>query len=357
MEQFMRGIIKAEAAAGAVYREDLPVPQVGDGDLLIRVCAAAICGTDQHIYKWNEWAQARIPVPMVFGHEFSGDIVAVGKNVSKFAVGDRVAAETHIPCGRCYQCRTGNQHNCQDMKIIGVHVPGCFADYALIPQECAWKISDKLSYRQAAMLEPMGVAVHGVYSGTVTMQKVVVLGCGPIGVMAVAAAYCGGASGVMAVDIFDDKLALAKKMGASVTVNTQKENLLDAIAAWTDGRGADVIVDYTGNVGLIEQAFDGLRKGGRFTFAGLPNKKLSLDLTNAVIYREAQMNGVTGRLMYETWYQCEELLKSPLVDFDDVIGGVYDMADYEQAFSALFAGKPGKMLLITPYGRSREAEV
>lgn len=353
--EFMKGIVKAAPEAGAQYREDIPVPTVGEDELLIRVCVTAICGTDLHIYKWNEWAQARVPTPMVFGHEFSGDVVAVGSNVRGFRVGDRVAAETHIPCGGCYQCRTGDQHNCRNMKIIGVHVPGCFADYAVIPQSCAWKVSDAIGYRQAAMLEPMGVAVHGVYSGNITMQKTVVLGCGPIGVMAVAAAHCGGASGVMAVDVFDDKLELAKKLGADVTVNTLQQNLVEEILRWTDGRGADVIVDYTGHVGLIESAFDGLRKGGRFTLAGLPSKKLSLDLTNAVIYREARINGVTGREMYRTWYQCEELLKSASVDFGSVVGGVYDLADYEAAFEALFAGKPGKMLLITPYGRAREA--
>lgn len=356
MQKVMRGIVKAAAEPGAEYREDIPIPQIGDDDLLVHVCVSAICGTDQHIYKWNEWAQARVPVPMVFGHEFSGDVVAVGKNVRGFKPGDRVAAETHIPCQQCYQCKTGDQHNCQDMKIIGVHVPGCFSDYAVIPQACAWKLADSISYRHGAMLEPLGVAVHGVYSGNVTMQNVVILGCGPIGVMAVAAAACGGASGVMAADIFDDKLALAREMGANVTVNTKEQDLVEAIMDWTNGRGADVIIDYTGHIGLIEAAFEGLCKGGRFTFVGLPSKKLTLDLTNAVIYKEAQMNGVTGRLMYKTWYQCESLLQNPRVDFDRVIGGVYDLKDYEKAFEEIFAGKPGKMLLVTEYGREREAE-
>lgn len=357
MSEVMRGIVKAQAAEGASYREDLPIPTVGDNDLLVRVCVAAICGTDQHIFKWNEWAQARVPVPMVFGHEFSGDVVAVGRNVRGFSVGDRVAAETHIPCGHCYQCQTGDMHNCKDMKIIGVHVPGCFADYAVLPQACAWKLADDLSYRHGAMLEPMGVAVHGVFSGEIAMKKVVVLGCGPIGVMAVGAAYAGGAAGVMAVDIFDDKLAMAQKLGASVTVNTKRQDLVSEVMQWTRGRGADVIIDYTGNVGLMETAFEALCKGGRFTFAGLPNRKLSLDLTSAVIYKEAKMNGITGRLMYKTWYQCEEILKKGSIDFNEVVGGVYDLKDYEQAFADIFAGKPGKMLLITEYGREKEAKV
>ncbi|MBR1781298.1 MAG: alcohol dehydrogenase catalytic domain-containing protein [Oscillospiraceae bacterium] len=348
----MNGIFKHMAAPGAEYRTDLPIPEVGPTDLLVRVHVAAICGTDQHIYHWNEYASTRVPVPMVFGHEFAGDVVAVGESVRSFRVGDRVATETHIPCGHCYQCMTGNQHNCEEMKIIGVHVPGAFSDYAVIPEACAWRFDDSLSYRHAAMLEPMGVAVHGVFSGEIALQKTVILGCGPIGVMAVGAAYAGGAAGVMAVDIFDDKLAMAKKLGASELVNTRRDNLVQRILAWTDGRGADVIIDYTGNVGLIEEAFGGLRKAGRFTMVGLPSKKLSLDLTNAVVYKEAHINGSTGRLMYQTWYQCEAILKSGAISLDDVIGGVYDMRDFERAFADIAAGHPGKMLFLTDYGKA-----
>lgn len=356
MKQTMRGIYKSQAGPGAEYRQDLPIPVIGDDDLLVQVCAAAICGTDHHIYQWNEWAQARVPLPMVFGHELSGDVVAVGKNVRGFAPGDRVAAETHIPCGQCYQCRTGGQHNCEDMKIIGVHVPGGFSDYACIPQACAWKLDDSISYRHGAMLEPMGVAVHGVFSGEIAMKKVVILGCGPIGVMAVGAAKAGGAAGILAADLFDEKLEMARQLGAQRLVNTRSEDLVRAVLDWTDGRGADVIIDYTGHTGLIETAFDALAKGGRFTLVGLPSKKLSLDLTNAVIYKEARINGVTGRLMYETWYQCTDILKKGAFQFDDVIGGVYDMEAFEQAFADIAAGKPGKMLLMTPYGRQKEQE-
>lgn len=351
----MSGIIKQEAAPGAVYRTDLPLPEPGADELLVRVCVAAICGTDKHIYDWNAWAQARVPVPMVFGHEFSGDIVAVGKNVTEFRVGERVAAETHIPCGHCYACQTGSQHNCEDMKIIGVHVPGGFSEYAVIPQACAWKLSDSISYRHGAMLEPMGVAVHGVFSGDISMKNVVILGCGPIGVMAVGAARAAGAASVMAVDVFNDKLEMAKSLGADLTVNTRSELLKECVMRWTDGRGADVIIDYTGHVGLIEEAFDSLCKGGRFTFVGLPSRKLSLDLTSAVIYKEARINGVTGRLMYDTWYTCEKILKKHVFNLDTVIGGVYDMKDFEKAFADIAAGAPGKMLLLTPYGREKES--
>lgn len=356
MQQTMCGIYKSTPGPGAEYRTDLPIPEIGSDELLLRVCAAAICGTDQHIYSWNSWAQERVPLPMVFGHELSGDVVAVGKHVHGFRIGDRIAVETHIPCGRCHSCRTGHQHNCEEMKIIGVHVAGGFAEYVRVPQSCAWKLAPHISYRHGAMLEPMGVAVHGVFSGKIAMQNVVILGCGPIGIMGIGAAHSGGAAGILAVDVFDEKLEMAKKMGARRLVNTCMEDPVEAILDWTDGRGADVILDFTGNVSLIESAFRALCKNGRFTLVGLPSQKLSLDLTNAVIYKEANINGVTGRKMYETWYQCSRILEKGDMDLDSVIGGVYDMKDYSRAFADIIAGKPGKMLLLTPYGRQREQE-
>ena len=344
MEKTMRGLVKQTPSQGAVLRTDLPIPQPADNEVLVKVRTAAICGTDQHIYTWNAWAQERIPIPMVFGHEFSGDIVALGAGVTGFRTGDRVAAETHIPCNSCCQCRTGNQHNCENMRIIGVHVPGGFSDYAVVPADCVWKLDSAVSYRHGAMLEPMGVAVHGVMSGEVNLKSVVILGCGPIGVMAVGAAATAGASKVFAVDIFDEKLEMAKILGADVCINSKNENFIDVVLQATDGQGADVIIDYTGAAGLIESAFRALKKGGRFTLVGLPSQKLSLDLTNAVIYKEARINGCTGRLMYETWFQCTEILKKGKFTMDDVIGGVYRLEDYEKAFADIAAGRPGKML-------------
>lgn len=340
----MKGLVKEQRQKGAVLKKDLPIPEIGDNDVLVKVHYAAICGTDQHIFNWNSWAEERVPLPMVFGHEFSGEIVKAGANVTAYQVGDRVAAETHIPCNHCIQCKTGNAHNCENMKIIGVHVSGGFSDYAVIPQDCIWLLDDQISYKHAAMLEPMGVAVHGVMSGEISAKNVVILGCGPIGVMAVGAAHAAGAGKVFAVDIFDDKLKMAEKLGADITVNTKNQDMKKIIMEETDGCGADVIIDYTGNVMLIESAFESLKKGGRFTMVGLPSKKLSLDLTNAVIYKEAKINGVTGRLMYETWYQCAALLKKDSYHLDDVIGGVYRLEEFEKAFADIADGKPGKML-------------
>lgn len=346
MNGTMKGLVKKERQAGAVLMDNLEIPQISENDVLVKVKKAAICGTDQHIYYWNDWAEERVPTPMVFGHEFSGDVVEVGGNVRGINVGDRVAGETHIPCGCCYPCQTGDQHNCENMKIIGVHVPGAFAEYISVPKECIWKLSDTIDYDIGAMLEPFGVAVHGVMSGSISIsaKSVLILGCGPIGVMAVGASKVGGASKVIAADIINDKLNMAKKLGADVLINTLEEDLIKRVLHETDGKGADIVIDYTGNVKLIETSFNCLSKGGRFTFVGLPNDKLSIDLTNAVIYKEANINGVTGRKMYETWWQCEALLKTGEIDLSDVIGGEYTLEAFEKAFEDIKKGKPGKFI-------------
>jgi Threonine dehydrogenase and related Zn-dependent dehydrogenases len=346
MAEWMKGILKEKPEPGAVWRENLPIPEVKDNELLVKVKATAICGTDLHIYPWNAWAQKRLTLPMVFGHEFSGEVVQVGMMVKNFKIGDRVAGETHIPCNTCYQCQTGNQHNCNDMKIIGVHAAGCFAEYISIPVECAWKLDDSLSYELGAMLEPMGVAAHGVLSGEIGGKSIAIYGCGPIGLMGVGIASACGASRIFAIDLFEEKLAVAKQMGADVTIQVGKDNAEEIIRKATGGEGVDVVVDFTGNAKAIQEGFRVLRKGGRYTMAGLPDAPVSLDLTDAIIYREATVLGITGRLMYKTWWQCNELLKSGKIDIKPVIGGIYPLKEYEKAFDALKSGAPGKMILI-----------
>ncbi len=346
MDKVMKGIVKENKTMGAVFREDLPIPEITDNDVLVRVRATAICGTDIHIYNWTKWAEDRLKLPMVFGHEFSGDIVKVGSAVKKFKVGDRIAGETHIPCNKCYQCQTGNQHICENMKIVGVHTPGAFSEYAAIPQDCVWLLDDDISYEKGALLEPMGVAVHGVLSGEIGGKTVLILGCGPIGLMAVGAAYASGAAKIYAIDIFDDKLEVAKKMGANVIINSKDEDYVKIILDDTRVQGVDVVIDYTGNEFVIAKSFDALKKGGRYTLVGLPNGDVKLNLTDAVIYKEAKINGVTGREMYRTWWQCNDILKSGKFDIEPVIGGTYKMQDFDKAFEALAAGASGKMLLI-----------
>jgi len=283
---------------------------------------------------------------MVFGHEFAGEIVERGSAVKEFVIGDRIAGETHIPCNHCHQCLTDNRHICVHMKIIGVHVPGCFAEYISVPQDCLWKLGSSVDYQTGAMLEPMGVAVHGLAEVPVEGKKLVIMGCGPIGLMAVNAAKIMGAKLVIATDIVEAKLSLAKELGADCVVNTGKKNASESILALTDNMGADVVLDYTGNVDAIKDGFSWLRLGGSFVLVGLPNREISLDLTANVIYKEAKIFGVTGRRMYQTWEKCEEILATGRFCMEKIVGGVYKIEEYEKAFEALKLGTPGKMLLI-----------
>lgn len=345
MKTTMCGIVKERPETGAIYKKDLVVPQVGPRDILVKVKAVAICGTDQHIYNWTKYAQDRIQLPMVFGHEFSGDVVKTGEQVHEVKVGDRVAGETHIPCNNCYQCENGSRHICENMKIIGVHVPGAFAEYISFPADCAYKISDSLDYQTASMLEPMGVAVHGVDKGDVKDKDIIIYGCGPIGLMAVGAARVFGAKTITAVDVFDNKLAAAKKMGADYIVNSRTENAAAVVLKRT-GHGADVVIDYTGNVHALRSGFDMLKKGGRFVMVGLPDGDTTLSLSDCIIYKEATVIGVTGREMYRTWEQCEMVLKDPRFAVSVAVGGVFPLAEYEEAFHKIFEGAPGKMILV-----------
>ena len=345
MKDTMYGLVKAAPAAGAEIREDIPVPGVGPRDILVKVRATAICGTDLHIMDWTPYAQERVPTPMVFGHEFSGDVVAVGADVTEVKVGDKVAGETHIPCNHCKMCASDKRHICENMKIIGVHVTGAFAEYISFPVDCAFKLADNFDYVTGALLEPMGVAVHGLDCAQVEGKTVIINGCGPIGLMAVGAAKAWGAKKVFALDVVDEKLEVARQMGADVALNSAKVDAAKEITALTDG-GADVALDYSGVVPAIKSLFHMIANGGRIVLVGLPNRKIELDLTTEVIYKEATVIGSTGRLMYRTWEQCIDLISSGKFDIRPIIGGKWALRDYEQAFAAIKAGTPGKMILL-----------
>ncbi len=346
MTNSMNGIVKEKPAAGASFRTDLPIPEVKKNDVLIEVKATAICGTDLHIMSWGDYAASRVPIPMVFGHEFAGNIVKVGEDVREYRVGDRVAGETHIPCNECIQCKTNNRHICENLKIIGVHVPGSFCNYISIPKDCVYKISDNITYKMGAMLEPMGVAVHGVSVAQVKGKDVLIYGCGPIGLMAVGAAKTWGAKKVLAADIVDRKLEAAKQMRADAAINSMSEDIRAIVLKETDGAGPDIVIDYTGSGGAVSSGLSLLKKGGTFVMVGLPNKPMTMDFSENVIYKEAAIIGVTGRRMYETWRECEEILSSGTFSLDPVVGGVYPLADFEKAFESLHNGCPGKMILI-----------
>ena len=343
----MRGICKMRPGAGAEYREDLPIPRISDDQVLIKVHATAICGTDLHLYHWNEYAQKRMTdLPMVFGHETAGEIVEIGKNVTGYRLGDRISVETHVPCNHCWQCRNGNPHICENQHVFGVTDPGAFAEYAPVHKDCIVRLKDDISYEMGAMLEAMGAGVHGVEVARVRGKRVLVSGCGPIGLMTIGACKAHGASQVIACDLIEEKLEIAKAMGADITVNSRLVDLPAFVRSQTDGVGADAVIDITGNPHAIRAGLKAVRKGGIFVSVGLPDGEVGINLTEDIIYREVIYTGVSGRLMFETWEDCMNILQSPGFSLEPVVGGIYPFRDFEQALDALKQGVPGKMILV-----------
>ena len=343
----MRGICKMRPGAGAEYREDLPIPQISDDQVLIKVHATAICGTDLHLYHWNEYAQKRMTnLPMVFGHETAGEIVEIGKNVTGYRLGDRISVETHVPCNHCWQCRNGNPHICENQHVFGVTDPGAFAEYAPVHKDCIVRLKDDISYEMGAMLEAMGAGVHGVEVAQVRGKRVLVSGCGPIGLMTIGACKAHGASQVIACDLIDEKLEIAKTMGADITVNSRDVDLPTFVRSQTDGVGADAVIDITGNPHAIRAGLKAVRKGGIFVSVGLPDGEIGINLTEDIIDREVIYTGVSGRLMFETWEDCMNILQSPGFSLEPVVGGIYPFRDFEKALDALKQGVPGKMILV-----------
>ncbi|MFP3896038.1 MAG: L-threonine 3-dehydrogenase [Anaerolineales bacterium] len=341
----MKALVKERAARGAALL-DVERPTIGPRDLLVKVEAAAICGTDNHIYDWTPWAQARIEPPMIFGHEFAGEVVKVGSAVEGFAVGDRVAAETHIPCLQCYQCRTGRQHTCENMQIIGVHVDGAFAEYARLPQACAWKVAPEMSSELGAILEPIGVAANGLFKDRVGACSVAVIGAGPIGLFCAQLALASGARQLFITEVNPYRLDMARRIVPQATVlNPTEDDVEGMVQKATRERGVDVVVELSGSEAGIQQAFDLLAKGGRVSLVGLPSDPVTLEMTEAIIYREALVYGSTGRLMWDTWYRVDELIRAGKFDPTPVITHRFPLSEYEEALELTLSGKAGKVIL------------
>jgi len=326
---------------------NVPVPVCGPHDVLVRVRAAALCGTDLHIYAWNSWAQgAGITLPLVMGHECCGDVVAIGSDVQTLKVGDKIASETHIPCGTCYQCRNGEQHICNNLKLFGIHMDGCFAEYARIPEIGARKIPEEIAYDLGAVMEPLGTAFRAAYETQVGGANVVVLGCGPIGLFVVSAAVALGAAKVIATDISPGRLALAGKMGAQVMLNPLYNDVTQSILAECRA-GADVVIEASGNVEAYKQSFQYLRKGGRMALIGLPGKPISLELGKEIVFKEAKLLGIHGRKMFETWIEMENLLAAGKLPIKQVITHVLPLQRWQEGIELARSGQACKVI-FTP---------
>ena len=343
MPKTMRALVKEAAAPGAAIRE-VPVPEPGAGEVLVRVEAASVCGTDLHIERWDPWAQENFgPVPMVFGHEMAGTVIAHGPGAGRVPLGALVAAETHLVDWTCYQCRTGRQHVCRNLRILGVHVPGTFAEYAVLPETNAW-VSDGLTPDVAALQEPMGNAVHAAFVEEIAGQTVAVLGCGPIGLMAIAIAQQAGASTVFATDINPERREMAKRMGADVVLDAATDVVAE-ILAQTDGNGVDAVLEMSGAEAALHQGLAAVTNGGRISLLGTHTRPASVDLSEEIIFKGIRVYGITGRRLFETWYRTTALLEEGL-DISPIITHRLPLSEFATAFDLVDSGHAGKVVLL-----------
>lgn len=338
----MKALVKKEAKEG-LWLEDVPEPKPGINDVLIKIDRTGICGTDLHIYKWDSWAQKTIPVPLVVGHEFVGEVVEVGGNVSDFHVGEVVSGEGHVVCGRCRNCLAGRRHLCADTKGVGVNRPGAFAEYLSLPMSNVWHHRDGISRDVASIYDPLGNAVHSALSFDVLGEDVLITGAGPIGCMAAAVVKHAGARYVVVTDVNDYRLALAKKMGATMTVNVATERVRDAQEKLGMEEGFDVGLEMSGNAGAFQGMLENMCHGGKIAILGIPDKKMEMDW-NQVIFSGLTLKGIYGREMYETWYKMTMMLLSGL-DIDPVITHRYRFEDFEKGFAVMKTGESAKVIL------------
>jgi threonine 3-dehydrogenase len=344
MPATMKALMKTRPARGAELRQ-APTPELGPHEVLVHVRAASICGTDLHIYHWHPSMQSRIKPPLIFGHEFCGVVERVGSEVSAVRAGDFVSAEMHVVCGRCLQCRIGQSHICQNLRIIGLDLDGCFAQFVKIPESNIWKLDPAIPVDYGAVLDPLGNAVHTVLAGEVAGLSVAVIGCGPIGLFSLEVARACGAAATYAVEIKSHRLELARRIGASAVLNPQKEDVVAAIRSATGGVGVDVVLEMSGHPEAIRQGFKMLRAGGRISLLGLPDGRVELDLVNDVIFKGATVQGIFGRRMYDTWYRMIALLKSGVLNLEPLISERLPLEKFERAFDILDAGQASKILL------------
>lgn len=338
----MKALSKLKAEPG-IWMTDVPKPELGHNDVMIKIRKTAICGTDVHIYNWDEWSQKTIPVPMVVGHEYIGEIVEIGQEVKGFKIGDRVSGEGHITCGHCRNCRGGRTHLCRNTIGVGVNRPGCFAGYLVIPAFNAFKIPDNIPDEIAAIFDPFGNAVHTALSFDLVGEDVLVSGAGPIGIMAAAVCRHVGARHVVITDVNDYRLELAKKMGVTRAVNVSRENLKDVMQELGMKEGFDVALEVSGAPPAFQTMLDTMNHGGRIALLGIPPSSMATDWSQ-VIFKGLFIKGIYGREMFETWYKMATLIQSGL-DLSPIITHQFSIDDFQKGFDVMRSGQSGKVIL------------
>ncbi len=338
----MKTLAKTHNSPG-IWMTESEKPAYGHNDVLIKIRKTAICGTDMHIYHWDDWAQKTIPVPMTVGHEFIGEIAEIGPEVTGFEIGDRVSGEGHITCGHCRNCRAGRRHLCGKTIGVGVNRTGAFAEYLVIPAVNAFKIPDNISDELASIFDPFGNAVHTALSFDLVGEDVLITGAGPIGAMAAAICRHVGARNVVVTDVNDFRLELAKSMGANQVINVAKESVSDAMAKIGMNEGFDVGLEMSGNEHAFNTMLSKMNHGGKVAMLGIPSEGTVIDW-NQVIFKGLQIKGIYGREMFETWYKMVAMLQSGL-DISKIITHHYHIDDFQEAFETMASGQSGKVIL------------
>ena len=338
----MKALVKAKAERG-IWMEDIAEPEIGHNDVLIKVRRSAICGTDIHIFQWDDWARKTIPVPLAIGHEFCGEVVDIGSEVRGFEAGDRVSAEGHITCGVCRNCRAGRRHLCMNTVGIGVSRPGAFAEYISVPAFNVFKLPTSIGDDMASILDPFGNATHTALSFDLVGEDVLITGAGPIGIMAVAIARYAGARHVVITDVNDYRLGLAREMGASRALNVKSQSIDDTMRELGMEEGFDVGMEMSGNPQAFRDMLRTMHHGGKVAILGIPPGEMAIDW-NQVIFKGLILKGVYGREMFETWYKMASMLQSGL-DIGPVITHHFDIDDFLPAFELMESGQSGKIIL------------
>lgn len=342
----MMAVVKDKPEIGFTVTEKTITTDLTDHEVLVKVMSASFCGTDYHIYKYDEWSQRRLKLPLTVGHEFSGRIIKVGKKVTKVKVGDNVSAETHIICGKCEFCLRGEGHICENTKIIGVDTDGCFANYLKMPEDNCFINSPSVNPLHLSVQEPLGNAVHTVTHFNIKDKSVAIVGCGPIGLLGIDVAKAYGARQIIAIEVNEYRRNLSKELGADVIINPLEEDVIKKVKEATNGKGVDVVCEFSGNKQAIEQAFKYIKAGGGMSMLGLPSKNIEINLADDVVFKGISIYGVVGRRIYDTWYQVRDLIDHNKLHLDKIITHQFALKDINEAAKVMGSGNSGKIVLI-----------
>jgi len=343
----VKAIVKEKPEVGGLELWDLPIPKPGPNEALIKMKVLAICGTDLHIYNWDPWSQHRVRPPRIIGHEFAGEIVEVGEEVRKFKVGDYVTGEGHLSCGFCRMCRTGQAHICEDWRGLGYDCDGAFAEYLALPETNLWRNHPDLAPEVAAIQDPLGNAVHSVFAADCVGRRVVVFGCGPVGLLAVAVLKAIGAARIIALDrAHPFRLDLARQVGADEVLDTaQIDDVPAVLREIAGGRGPDVTIEIAGTKSAVQAAVSAVRPGGDVVLLGIPNVRVDFDVAEEIVFKAINIHGITGRRVYKTWYRMAGLLQSGNLKVEPIITHRLPFDEFQKGFDIMREGRCGKVVL------------